>query len=102
MRLRTAGLQQSHEVVVQFVLHRSQRLGSHSIWRQLFASVWKTVLPYIEPRPLSLRFYCLVLGILLAGLLVQAQILYQIKSLRRLKIAIISSSFFQAKPDQLL
>lgn len=45
IRLRTASLQPSHEVVVQLVLSHLWRLGSCYLWRQLFASI-----PYVEPR----------------------------------------------------
>lgn len=74
IRLRAAGLQRSLEAVFHLVLSHVWRLGSQPVWRRLFASVCETVLPYVKPRPLSLRILCLVLGIPipLEDLLVQA------------------------------
>lgn len=66
-RVENASLQQSQEVVFLLVLGHFWRFRSHSKWK-LFASVCKTVLPYLEPRPLSLHICCLILEVPLEGL----------------------------------
>lgn len=67
-KVEYASLQQSHKVVFLLVLGHFCRFRSHSKWKQLFASVCKTVLSYLDPRPLSLHICCLILDIPLEDL----------------------------------
>lgn len=89
IRRRTASLQPSHDMVVQLVLDHVCTLGSCCLWRQVFASS-----PSVEPTPPTPQYPVPGPRYTLEGLFVQALILSQVRSLRDLRLAVISSQLF--------